>query len=64
VDLLAAARTPADYVLLWGATREELETPCGGALEAELAARYEPIFLSEPRGLIEVWRPRATTASR
>jgi hypothetical protein len=64
VDLLAAARTPAEYVLLWGATREELETPCGGALEAELAARYEPIFLSEPRGLIEVWRPRATTASR
>jgi hypothetical protein len=64
VDLVAAARAPADYVLVWGATREELETPCGGALAAELAASYEPVFLSEPRGLIEVWRPRQRTASR
>jgi putative flippase GtrA len=64
VDLSAAARVPADYVLVWGATREELETPCGGALEAELVAGYEPVFLSEPRGLIEVWRPRQRTASR
>jgi hypothetical protein len=64
VDLEAARRAPADYVLVWGATREELETPCGGALEADLAAGYEPIFLSQPRGLVEVWRPRARTASR
>jgi putative flippase GtrA len=64
VDLGAAARAPTDYVLVWGATREELRTPCGGALEAELAAGYEPVFLSEPRGLIEVWRPRARTAAR
>jgi hypothetical protein len=64
VDLAAAARAPADYVLVWGATREELETPCGGALAAELAAGYEPVFLSEPRGLIEVWRPRTRTAQR
>jgi putative flippase GtrA len=64
VDLEAAARVPADYVLVWGATREELRTPCGGALEADLAAGYEPIFLSEPRGLVEVWRPRTRTASR
>jgi putative flippase GtrA len=64
VDLSGAARAAADYVLLWGATREELETPCGGALEAELAAGYDPVFLSEPRGLIEVWQPRARTASR
>jgi hypothetical protein len=64
VDLRAAARYPADYVLVWGATREELETPCGGALEAELAARYEPVFLSQPRGLVEVWRPRERSASR
>ena len=46
VDLGAAARAPTDYVLVWGATREELRTPCGGALEAELAAGYEPVFLS------------------
>ncbi len=64
VDLGAAARAPTDYVLVWGATREELRTPCGGALEAELAAGYEPVFLSQPRGLIEVWRPRARTAAR
>ncbi len=64
VDLMAATRVPTDYVLLWGATREELRTPCGGALEAELAAGFEPVFLSEPRGLIEVWRPRTRTASR
>jgi putative flippase GtrA len=64
VDLAAAARVPADYVLVWGATREELRTPCGGALEAALASGYEPVFLSEPRGLIEVWRPRTRTASR
>ena len=64
VDLGAAARASTDYVLLWGATREELETPCGGALAAELAAGYEPVFLSGPRGLLEVWRPRQRTASR
>ena len=63
VDLAAAARA-SDYLIVWGATREELETPCGGALEAGLAAGWEPIFLSQPRGLIEVWRPRQRTASR
>lgn len=62
VDLRAAARTPVDDLLVWGATREALDTPCGGALEAELAARYEPVFLSQPRGLLEVWRPRRRVA--
>jgi putative flippase GtrA len=64
LDLRAAARESVDYLLVWGATREELRTPCGGALEAELGARYEPIFISQPRGLLEVWRPRERTASR
>ena len=64
VDLFAAEGAAADYVLVWGATREELRTPCGGALEAALAARFEPVFLSEPRGLLEVWRPRTRTAQR
>jgi hypothetical protein len=64
VDLDAAAARASDYVLVWGATREELETPCGGALAAVLGAGWEPIFLSEPRGLVEVWRPRERTASR
>ena len=64
VDLRAAERARVDYVLVWGATREALGTPCGAALAAELAARFEPVWLSEPRGLLEVWRPRTTTASR
>jgi hypothetical protein len=64
LDLAAAALVQADYVLLWGATREELETPCGGAMAAALAAEFEPVFLSEPRGLAQVWRPRTRTASR
>lgn len=64
VDLGAAARVDTDFVLVSGATREELRTPCGGALAAELAQDFEPVFLSEPRGFIEVWRPRPRTASR
>jgi putative flippase GtrA len=64
VDLGAAARASTDYVLVWGATREELRTPCGGALVAALAAGFEPVFLSQPHGFIEVWRPRTRTASR
>jgi putative flippase GtrA len=65
VDLrLAPAIGPLDYVLVWGATRENLETPCGAALASSLAARYEPVFLSEPRGLLEVWKPRELTANR
>jgi hypothetical protein len=53
-----------DYVLVWGATRETLGTPCGAALAEQLTARFDPVFLSQPRGLLEVWRPRITTASR
>jgi putative flippase GtrA len=61
VDL---ARSRADLVLVWGATREELDTPCGGALELELTQGFEPVWLSAPRGLLEIWRPRAPTAQR
>ncbi|HET7827061.1 MAG TPA: GtrA family protein [Anaeromyxobacter sp.] len=64
VDLRAAARFSVDYVLVWSATRETLETPCGAALAEELASSYEPVFLSEPRGLLQVWRPRTMTALR
>jgi putative flippase GtrA len=66
VDLRADDAEHADYLLVYGATREELETPCGAALSAELAQSYEPVWLSAPRGLLEVWRPRRgeTTASR
>jgi hypothetical protein len=64
VDLRAAERASIDYVLVWGATREVLRTPCGAALSLDLAGRFEPVWLSEPRGMLEVWRPRATTAAR
>ncbi len=65
VDLrLAPTLGGPDFVLVWGATRENLRTPCGAALASHLAARYEPVFLSEPRGLLEVWRPRPLTAER
>jgi hypothetical protein len=62
---LRGAREPLDYVLVWGATREDLDTPCGGALAAELATGYRPVFLSQPRGLLEIWAPiRTATAQR
>jgi putative flippase GtrA len=64
LDLRAAESAAIDYVLVWGATREMLRTPCGAALAAELAARFEPVFLSEPRGMLGVWRPRARTGLR
>jgi putative flippase GtrA len=65
VDLGAAPRLgEVDYVLVWGATRENLETPCGAALAVELASRFEPVFLSAPRGMLEIYRPRTLTASR
>lgn len=57
VDLRAAAAS-ADYVLLWGRTPEALATRCGAALASGLDAAWERIFRSEPRGLLEVWRPR------
>jgi hypothetical protein len=62
VDLRAARRTPVDYVLVWGATRETLGTPCGAALAEQLARGFEPVYLSQPRGLLEIWRPRAASA--
>ncbi len=66
VDLSARDAESADYLLVYGATREELDTPCGAALSAELARGFEPVYLSSPTGLLEIWRPlRAeTTASR
>jgi putative flippase GtrA len=65
VDLRAIPRLGrVDYVLVWGATRENLDTPCGAVLAADLAQRYEPVFLSEPTGMLQVWRPREVTAGR
>lgn len=65
VDLRAADRMGGlDYVLVWGASRALLDTPCGAALAADLAAGFEPVYLSQPRGMLEIWRPRPATARR
>jgi hypothetical protein len=64
VDLRAPATSSVDYVLVWGATREALETPCGEALSMDLTARFEPVYLSEPHGMLTVWRPRRVAAAR
>ncbi len=64
IDLRVPQTASIDYVLLWGATREALQTPCGGALAMELTQAFEPVFISEPHGMLEVWRPRTITASR
>ncbi|HEX9051907.1 MAG TPA: GtrA family protein, partial [Anaeromyxobacter sp.] len=66
VDLGTQDAEAADYLLVYGATREELDTPCGAALSAELARGFEPVYLSSPTGLLEIWRPRRgeTTARR
>lgn len=65
VDLRAAPRLGRlDYVLVWGATRENLRTPCGAALAVALARGYEPVYLSLPSGMLQVWRPRERTAGR
>lgn len=65
VDLRSASRVgDVEYVLVSGATRENLDRPCGGALASELASRYEPVYLSQPTGLLEIWRPRVQVAGR
>ncbi len=65
VDLRAASQVgEVDYVLVSGATRENLDTPCGAALASELAARYEPVYLSQPTGLLEIWKPTIRVAGR
>jgi len=64
VDLRSASRVgDVGYLLVSGATRENLDTPCGAALASELASRYEPVYLSQPTGLLEIWRPKVTLAS-
>jgi hypothetical protein len=63
VDLRAKDAGAADYVLVYGATKEELDTPCGAALAAELARGFEPVYLSSPTGLLEIWRPLETKAT-
>ncbi|HEX8908641.1 MAG TPA: GtrA family protein [Anaeromyxobacteraceae bacterium] len=47
-----------DYVLVWGATPAAAKDECGGAVLAELGRDYERVFVSEPRGMAELWRPR------
>jgi putative flippase GtrA len=62
---LARATAGIDYLLVWGSnTAEGTRTPCAAAMSVELGTRFERVFVSEPRGLLEVWRPRPATAVR
>jgi hypothetical protein len=54
-----------DYVLVWGATAAAARDECGGAVLSELSRDYERVFVSEPRGMVALYRPRAArTAAR
>ncbi|GEJ59394.1 GtrA family protein [Anaeromyxobacter diazotrophicus] len=48
-----------DAVLVWGATEKSAQDACGGAVLAELARDYERVYVSQPRGMAELWRPKA-----
>jgi hypothetical protein len=47
-----------DYVLVWGATPAAALDECGGAVLAELERDYERVYVSQPRGMAELWRSR------
>ncbi len=53
-----------DYVLVWGATQAAAKDECGAAVLSELRRDYERVFVSEPRGMVELYRPRALSAAR
>jgi hypothetical protein len=60
VDLSRYAATGGriDYVLLSGdAVTAGLER-CGAMLLLELQAHWEPVFTSQPRGFVQLWRPK------
>jgi hypothetical protein len=54
-----------DYVLLWGAhaRREDGKTADPAPILAQLAAGYERIFVSKPRGLAELYRRKGLPAT-
>jgi hypothetical protein len=52
-----AAGGRIDYVLLWGDVVAAAADDCGASLLAELAAGWEPVFVSQPRGLMRLYRP-------
>jgi hypothetical protein len=61
VQLSSYARTEGriDYVLLAGDAVAAGRDRCGAMLLSELRAGWEPVYLSQPRGFVQVWRPRA-----
>jgi hypothetical protein len=60
VDLsrYAGAGGRIDYVLLWGRASEVAGDPCGERLLAQLAGGWERVYVSEPRGLMQLYRPK------
>ncbi len=61
VELRAYTRLAGriDYVLVWGDTEAGAAEECGAAVLGELARSYERVFVSRPRGLAQLYRPRA-----
>lgn len=47
-----------DYVLLWGPTDEEKYQKILGSLLRELSGKYTLVYVSEPRGLMRVYRAK------
>lgn len=58
---LSRATRSVDYLLVWGNTPEGTRTPCARAMHVELGTRFERVFVSAPRGMLEVWRPLRAT---
>ena len=62
-NLFVVSALKPDYLLVWGMSDEALATPCGAALSAGLEGEFVRVFRSSPRGMLEIWRPRARTAT-
>ena len=62
-NLFVVSPLKPDYLLVWGMSDEALATPCGAALSAGLEGEFVRVFRSSPRGMLEIWRPRARTAT-
>jgi hypothetical protein len=50
-----------DYVLLWGDAIAASQDACGMSLLRELNRDYERVYVSQPRGMAQLWRARQGT---
>jgi hypothetical protein len=59
LDYPAGSGGSVDYVALWGPPESAVDGPGMKPILARLAAAYEPVFTSEPRGLMRLYRRHA-----